>query len=138
MARVAEVQFAGGTGRKARDEGTCRHSYTIFDACHAAAPSSFQTCTWTPRHPETLEAFRQFLREEAAASDALYILGDLFEAWIGDDDDEPARRRVVGWLRQLTAAGVPCFISTAIAISCWVRISWAATGLPAACRSGIA
>jgi UDP-2,3-diacylglucosamine hydrolase len=58
--------------------------------------------------PATIELFRSFLRREAAASDGLYILGDLFETWIGDDDDEPARAMVCDALRSLVAGGVPC------------------------------
>jgi UDP-2,3-diacylglucosamine hydrolase len=60
--------------------------------------------------PATLAQFRAFLRNEAAAGKALYILGDLFETWIGDDDDEPARAGVREALRELTASGVPCYI----------------------------
>ncbi|HTQ35750.1 MAG TPA: UDP-2,3-diacylglucosamine diphosphatase [Steroidobacteraceae bacterium] len=60
--------------------------------------------------PASIDGFIAFLRAEAAGSDALYILGDLFETWIGDDDDEPARARARAALRELTAAGVPCFI----------------------------
>jgi UDP-2,3-diacylglucosamine hydrolase len=42
-------------------------------------------------------------------ADQLYILGDLFEAWVGDDDDEPAYQPVIAALRRLQAAGVPSF-----------------------------
>jgi UDP-2,3-diacylglucosamine hydrolase len=42
-----------------------------------------------PAQPQLLEACLQFLLETAAGADALYILGDLFEAWVGDDDDAP-------------------------------------------------
>jgi UDP-2,3-diacylglucosamine hydrolase len=54
--------------------------------------------------------FPEFLRTEAANADALYILGDLFESWIGDDDEEPARQRAMAALRELTDGGVPCFL----------------------------
>jgi UDP-2,3-diacylglucosamine hydrolase len=37
--------------------------------------------------PERLEAFRRFLRWESLRCDELYVLGDLTEAWVGDDDD---------------------------------------------------
>jgi UDP-2,3-diacylglucosamine hydrolase len=57
-----------------------------------------------------VELFLGFLRTEAAHADALYILGDLFESWIGDDDDEPVRLRVRAALRALTDGGVPCFL----------------------------
>lgn len=50
-----------------------------------------------PSHPELLRACLQFLDTTARGSEALYILGDLFEAWIGDDDDAP-------WLEELAAA----------------------------------
>lgn len=58
--------------------------------------------------PAAIELFLIFLRHHAATSDGLYILGDLFETWIGDDDDEPARGRICEALRALTAGGVPC------------------------------
>jgi len=61
------------------------------------------------RAPQATEQFLQFLRAEAAGAEALYILGDLFEAWVGDDDREPANERVCCALRELTAAGVACF-----------------------------
>lgn len=38
-----------------------------------------------PSRPRTTEAFLRFLRDEVPHAEALYILGDLFEAWIGDD-----------------------------------------------------
>lgn len=60
--------------------------------------------------PEAVAAFRRFLREEARDSDALYILGDLFETWVGDDDDEPVRGAVCADLREFTRSGVPCFV----------------------------
>ena len=37
------------------------------------------------RRPETTALLQQFLQEEAVNADALYILGDLFEFWLGDD-----------------------------------------------------
>ena len=60
--------------------------------------------------PAAIEQFIAFLRNEAMDCRALYILGDLFETWIGDDDDDPARERIRAGLAELTAAGVPCFI----------------------------
>src|SRR5207248_242117 len=41
--------------------------------------------------------------------DVLYILGDLFEAWVGDDDQDPEKERVCLGLRALTQRGVACF-----------------------------
>jgi len=43
-------------------------------------------------------------------SAALYILGDLFEAWIGDDDPDIDKARVQAALRELTSHGVPCYV----------------------------
>ena len=59
--------------------------------------------------PQATEQFLGFLREQAARAEALYILGDLFEAWVGDDDEEPGNARVCRALRELTSAGVACF-----------------------------
>jgi len=59
--------------------------------------------------PRATDQFLSFLHAEAAGAEALYILGDLFEAWVGDDDQEPANERVCRALRALTAGGVACF-----------------------------
>lgn len=59
--------------------------------------------------PQATEQFLQFLRDEASAAEALYILGDLFEAWIGDDDQAPGNERVCRALNELTRRGVACF-----------------------------
>ncbi|HSY06625.1 MAG TPA: UDP-2,3-diacylglucosamine diphosphatase [Steroidobacteraceae bacterium] len=53
--------------------------------------------------------FLEFLAGEARAAQALYILGDLFEAWVGDDDREPGNEQVCQALRALAARGVACF-----------------------------
>ncbi len=50
------------------------------------------------------------MREQAARARVLYILGDLFEAWIGDDDPDPVKGQICDGLRQLTQGGVPCFV----------------------------
>ena len=57
--------------------------------------------------PEGIERFLHFMQAEAASASALYILGDLFEAWIGDDDSDPAHVPIVAALAALTAQGVP-------------------------------
>lgn len=58
--------------------------------------------------PAINEAFFDFLAREAQQAAALYILGDLFEYWAGDDDlDDPLHGAVAGGLRRLTASGVP-------------------------------
>jgi UDP-2,3-diacylglucosamine hydrolase len=59
--------------------------------------------------PAATEQFLVFLRNEAARAQSLYILGDLFEAWIGDDDADSEKARVCAGLKALSASGVPCF-----------------------------
>ncbi len=63
-----------------------------------------------PASPEIARQFLAFLDGEARDARALYILGDLFEVWLGDDDPAPATREIVQSLRRLTDAGVPCFV----------------------------
>lgn len=60
--------------------------------------------------PGITDLFLKFLREDAAKAEALYILGDFFEAWVGDDDDDPDHRRVTDGLAALTASGVPVWL----------------------------
>jgi UDP-2,3-diacylglucosamine hydrolase len=60
--------------------------------------------------PDITAQFLDFLRREARSARALYILGDLFEAWIGDDDPDPDKRRVIEGLRAVTSAGVKTFL----------------------------
>lgn len=59
--------------------------------------------------PEITRLFLAFLEGEAAEADALYILGDLFEAWIGDDASDALGDEVADALARLRARGVPCF-----------------------------
>jgi UDP-2,3-diacylglucosamine hydrolase len=60
----------------------------------------------TEVRPEANERFFRFLEEDAAGADVLYVLGDLFEYWIGDDDlASPFNAIIVGFFRRLTAAG---------------------------------
>jgi UDP-2,3-diacylglucosamine hydrolase len=59
--------------------------------------------------PHIVELFTQFLAGEARSADALYILGDLFESWIGDDDDAALAAHVAQSLRALRDNGVPIY-----------------------------
>ena len=59
--------------------------------------------------PAITAGFLRFLRGEAKSADALYILGDLFEAWIGDDDPNPLHREMAAAIKALVDSGVPCF-----------------------------
>lgn len=61
-------------------------------------------------HPHTADAFFRFLDGHAAYARQLYLLGDIFEYWAGDDDlDTPFHRRVTGALRALSDRGVAIF-----------------------------
>jgi UDP-2,3-diacylglucosamine hydrolase len=61
-------------------------------------------------HPRTAEAFFSFLAERAANARQLYLLGDIFEYWAGDDDlGESFNSRVVRALRSLADGGVEIF-----------------------------
>lgn len=71
-------------------------SHTLFIA-------DLHLCT---EEPAITAGFLHFLRREAQQADALYILGDLFEAWIGDDDPNPLHAEVAHALRQLA---IPCY-----------------------------
>jgi len=62
-----------------------------------------------PSRPEIIATFRRFIAEEAVNADALYILGDLFEAWIGDDADDETGKQFVAAMRPLREARKPCF-----------------------------
>ena len=59
--------------------------------------------------PRITQLFVEFVRSEAARADALYILGDLFEAWIGDDAGDETSDQVADALAGLHARNVPCF-----------------------------
>lgn len=48
------------------------------------------------------EAFKKMLSGPACRADALYILGDLFEVWVGDDDLNPFHLDIINTLRQFT------------------------------------
>ncbi|MDN5865379.1 MAG: UDP-2,3-diacylglucosamine diphosphatase [Gammaproteobacteria bacterium] len=60
-----------------------------------------------PIRPAVTGLFLDFLAGEARRAAALYILGDLFEAWLGDDDPDPHHARVAEALRALADANVP-------------------------------
>ena len=61
--------------------------------------------------PAANEQFIGFLEGEARSARALYILGDFFEYWIGDDDLEaPFNAVMAGLLRGLTRHGVPVYL----------------------------
>ncbi|HJY78174.1 MAG TPA: UDP-2,3-diacylglucosamine diphosphatase [Burkholderiales bacterium] len=65
----------------------------------------------TEERPEANERFIELLEGKARSADALYILGDFFESWIGDDDLEaPFNAVIAGLLGGLTRRGVPVYL----------------------------
>lgn len=63
-----------------------------------------------PATPAIAARFRRFLTGPAQGARSLYLLGDLFEAWIGDDDPEPAHREVIAALASLAAGGTLVYV----------------------------
>ena len=59
--------------------------------------------------PDIGKQFLQFLQTEASEADELYILGDLFEAWVGDDDPNTHYFAIKRALRKLTDGGIPVY-----------------------------
>jgi UDP-2,3-diacylglucosamine hydrolase len=61
------------------------------------------------RRPESTTWFLKFLQDEAVEAAALYILGDLFEYWLGDDVKTPCGEQVAEALSRLNDLGVPVY-----------------------------
>jgi UDP-2,3-diacylglucosamine hydrolase len=65
-----------------------------------------------PDRPAAAAAFHAFARGPARGAAAVYIMGDLFDSWIGDDQrGEPFAATVVASLRAISDGGVPLFIA---------------------------
>jgi len=61
--------------------------------------------------PQANERFFAFLEKDAGRADALYVLGDLFEYWVGDDElDDPFNAVVAAMFRSLTRAGKKLYV----------------------------
>lgn len=63
-----------------------------------------------PARPEVTQQFTRFLAGPAREADSLYLLGDLFEAWLGDDVPDPLGDAVAEALGALSAHGVAVFV----------------------------
>jgi UDP-2,3-diacylglucosamine hydrolase len=63
-----------------------------------------------PALPEIARRFLRFVSRPVRGAHALYLLGDLFEAWLGDDDPEPAHRQVIAALAELAATGTLVYV----------------------------
>lgn len=59
--------------------------------------------------PDIRDAFSTFLSQTVRGAEALYILGDWFESWIGDDDPDPAKRAAIEAVRSLSDDGTACY-----------------------------
>lgn len=59
--------------------------------------------------PEITNLFLQFMQEKASLAQAVYILGDLFDFWIGDDEESELINSVKAAIKTLTASGVKCY-----------------------------
>jgi UDP-2,3-diacylglucosamine hydrolase len=57
--------------------------------------------------PEITRLFLDFLEKQCPQADALYILGDLFEVWLGDDDNSPGNPDAISALKKLNDTGTP-------------------------------
>jgi UDP-2,3-diacylglucosamine hydrolase len=60
-------------------------------------------------HTDTTRLFFRFIEEKAYSAEALYILGDFFEFWIGDDDLSPYHQSIINALAKLSQSGVKIF-----------------------------
>lgn len=63
-----------------------------------------------PATPEIAGRFLRFLAGPVQGAASLYLLGDIFEAWLGDDDPEPAHRAVIAALAAVAARGTLLFL----------------------------
>jgi UDP-2,3-diacylglucosamine hydrolase len=60
--------------------------------------------------PAITQRFLNFLKTKATKAEALYILGDFFDVWVGDDDFMPPINKIKKQLKQLTASGVNVYL----------------------------
>lgn len=79
-----------------------------YESGHTLFISDLHLCE---SRPQITEQFVRFIQSHALAADALYILGDLFEYWAGDDDlDDPHHQTIIRALRHLDENGVRCYL----------------------------
>ena len=63
-----------------------------------------------PSTPEIAARFKRFLAGPVHGARSLFLLGDLFEAWIGDDDPEPTHREVIASIAAVAAGGTLVYV----------------------------
>ncbi len=61
-------------------------------------------------YPEIAAIFLKFLEKEAPKADALYILGDFFEVWLGDDNRTPFNQKITSKLHELSQKGLSIYL----------------------------
>ncbi len=59
--------------------------------------------------PAMTQLFLNFLQHQARKAKALYILGDLFETWIGDDNLSPYNQEIIAALADLSASSITIY-----------------------------
>ncbi|PFG09174.1 UDP-2,3-diacylglucosamine diphosphatase [Marinobacter sp. LV10MA510-1] len=60
--------------------------------------------------PDITRAFLTFLQDRAVNAHTLYILGDFFEAWIGDDEHTPLQEQIAAALKQVSDGGTAVYV----------------------------
>lgn len=60
--------------------------------------------------PDIAAIFLNFLSTQARECEALYILGDFFESWIGDDDNNAFHQKIISALKELNYAHIPVYL----------------------------
>ena len=101
------------TGNQGGHQNVPRTPVTIESATLVSAKVKTPRCPaisdlhLTEERPEANERFIEFVEETARGAEALYILGDFFEYWIGDDDlEQPFNAVIAALLASLTRGGV--------------------------------
>src|SRR3954453_23943107 len=65
-----------------------------------------------PERPASAAAFQAFVRGPARDAAAVYVMGDLFDAWLGDEQcADPFVREIIAALRGIADAGVPLYVA---------------------------
>lgn len=62
------------------------------------------------QRPEKIRLFERMLAHARGGVEALYILGDLFEVWVGDDDDTAPHPAILAALKAVSAGGTPLYV----------------------------
>lgn len=108
---VVDKIKAVATGRSGMHQDVPKDDVIIKASPSASNSWRHFYCRFAPANRRTGDhrRFSAFLQGEARQADALYILGDLFEAWIGDDDPNPLHQQIASAIKAVVEAGVPCY-----------------------------